>query len=115
MLNTGLLAPGLATEKRLPDAPGEAHLIAEILAGNQAAFPALVQPYLRLFTSGIHRILLDDPETQQALAQALLGIRSGLHNGRGNHSFLAWAYRLCLDEALLRRRSRAWARASRNA
>ncbi len=114
MLNTGLLDPGPATEIRLPDAPGEAHLIAEILAGNQAAFPALVQPYLRLFTSGIHRILLDDPQTQQVLAQALIAIRSRLPHGQGKPSFPTWSYRICLEEALSRRRSRAWARTSRN-
>ncbi len=127
MLNTGLLDPGVATENRLPNSldevssarpkqkvTPEAHLIAEILAGNQDAFPALVQPYLRLFTSGIHRILLDDLQTQQALTQALLAIRSGLPSGRGKPSFPAWAYRICLEEALVQRRSRAWARTSRN-
>jgi RNA polymerase sigma-70 factor, ECF subfamily len=86
--------------------PNEACLIEKILAGDSAAFAALVQPYLPLFTFGIHRILQDDHDTQEALQEALLSIHSGLRELNLMTPFPTWAYRVCLNEALSLRRSR---------
>jgi hypothetical protein len=107
-------------EKPLVDAPHEgaqflipkfdpsddAQLIATIRAGDQEAFTDLVRPYLTLFTVGIQRILQNEPDTQIALQGALLSIRTELHLLKAGTRFSTWAYRICLNEALMLRRSR---------
>jgi RNA polymerase sigma-70 factor (ECF subfamily) len=87
------------------DRSEEARLIAQCLAGNSGAFAVLVRPHLTLFTSGIQRILQNQHETQDALQEALLSIHAGLHLFPARDRFPTWAYRICLNEALLRRRS----------
>jgi hypothetical protein len=89
-----------------PSVLKELVLIRESIAGDRNAFAALVQPYLPLFRSGIQRVLQDDQDTQDALDASLQIIRARLSNCAGNSKFATWAYRICLDEALLRRRSR---------
>lgn len=84
----------------------EPYLIAETLGGNNEAFDALVRPRLGLFTHGIHRILQDACDTQDALREALLHIRSELSRFQGRMTFSTWAYRICLNQALSLRRTR---------
>jgi RNA polymerase sigma-70 factor (ECF subfamily) len=88
--------------ERLP----EADLIARSIAGDGEAFGALVEPYLGLFSAGIQRILQDPLDTQDALQEALLSIYTALHRFQGKSKFSTWAYRVCLNEALMLRRSR---------
>ena len=88
------------------DPSNEASLIAGILAGDTTAFATLVQPHLHLFTTVIHRILQDDRDTQEALQESLLSMHAELHRFSGDCKFTAWAYRLCLNEALMLRRTR---------
>lgn len=85
---------------------GASSLAARAMAGDDEAFAALVRPHLNLFTSGIHRILQDAQDTQEALQEALLDIHAELGRFHGKSSFCAWAYHICLDEALRVRRSR---------
>jgi RNA polymerase sigma-70 factor (ECF subfamily) len=59
-----------------------------------------------LFTAGIHRILQDPLDTQDALQEALLSIHTELYRFLGQSKFSTWAYRICLNEALMLRRSR---------
>ena len=82
------------------------HLILASLSGNADAFTDLVQPHLHRFRSGIQRILQDDHDCQEALQAGLLAIHSELHACHGRTSFPSWAYRLCLEQALLLRRAR---------
>lgn len=88
--------------ERLP----ESDLIARSIAGDGEAFGALVQPYLGLFSAGIQRILQDQLDTQDALQEALLSIFTELHRFQGKSKFSTWGYRVCLNEALMLRRSR---------
>ena len=88
--------------ERLP----EADLIARSIAGDGEAFGALVEPYLGLFSAGIQRILQDPLDTQDALQEALLSIYTALNRFQGKSKFSTWAYRVCLNEALMLRRSR---------
>ena len=81
-------------------------LIEQALAGDGAAFAALVQPHLRLFTAGIQRILLNVQDTQDTLEKALWNIRTALPGLAESRQFPVWAYRICLNQALSRRRSR---------
>lgn len=95
--------------------PAEEHrLIMETLSGREPAFAALVKPYLSLFTRGIQRILQDPQETRDTLQEALLRIHSELQGVQAKVKFRAWAYRLCLDEALLKRRANARRRDERS-
>jgi len=88
------------------DQAAEAELIAIALKGDGEAFSELVKPYLGLFSAGIHRILQDPVDTQDALQEALLSIHTELHRFLGKSKFSTWAYRICLNEALMLRRSR---------
>ena len=85
----------------------EAELIARALKGDGEAFSDLVKPYLGLFTAGIHRILQDPQDTQDALQEALLSLHTELHRFQGKSKFSTWAYRVCLNEALMLRLSRS--------
>ncbi len=89
-------------KERLP----ETELIARSIAGDGEAFGALVEPYLGLFSAGIQRILQDTLDTQDALQEALLSIFTELHRFQGKSKFSTWGYRICLNEALMLRRSR---------
>jgi RNA polymerase sigma-70 factor, ECF subfamily len=84
----------------------ESELIAKALKGEGEAFSDLVKPYLGLFTAGIHRILQDPLDTQDALQEALLSLHTELYRFQGKSKFSTWAYRVCLNEALMLRRSR---------
>ncbi len=84
----------------------EAELITKAIQGDGEAFSALVKPYLGLFAAGIHRILQDPLDTQDALQEALLSIHTELYRFLGKSKFSTWAYRVCLNEALMLRRSR---------
>jgi len=88
--------------ERLP----ETELITRSIAGDGEAFGALVEPYLGLFSAGIQRILQDTLDTQDALQEALLSIFTELHRFQGKSKFSTWGYRVCLNEALMLRRSR---------
>ena len=58
------------------DASHESQLIAKALQGDGDAFGTLVEPYLGLFYAGIHRILQDPQDAQDALQEALLSIHT---------------------------------------
>jgi RNA polymerase sigma-70 factor (ECF subfamily) len=87
-------------------APLENELLEKAQAGDGDAFSSLVSPYLGLFYAGIHRILQDTLDTQDALQEALLSIHSELSRFQGKSKFSTWAYRVCINEALMLRRSR---------
>ena len=84
----------------------ESDLFAGTRLGDSDAFARLVRPYLKLFTLGIHRVLQDDFDTQQALRKALYSIHMELQR-TGSSRFPTWAYRICLNEALMLRHFRA--------
>lgn len=84
----------------------ESKLIALAQEGDGDAFSTLVGPYLGLFYAGIHRILQDTLDAQDALQEALMSIHSELPRFQGKSKFSTWAYRICINEALMLRRSR---------
>jgi RNA polymerase sigma-70 factor (ECF subfamily) len=88
-------------------APEEVQLIEAARNGDDGAFERLVRPSLGLFYAGIHRILADPHDAQDALQEALLSIFGALPTFQGVSRFSTWAYRICINEALMLRRSRA--------
>jgi RNA polymerase sigma-70 factor, ECF subfamily len=86
--------------------PLESQLIINAQEGDGEAFSVLVRPYLGLFYAGIHRILQDTLDAQDALQEALISIHTELSRFQGKSKFSTWAYRICINEALMLRRSR---------
>jgi len=88
------------------DSPTETELIQRATAGDSEAFGALVQPHLSLFHNGIHRILGNTADSQDALQDALMSIHRDLPRFEGRSRFSSWGYKICLNAALMVRRSR---------
>lgn len=86
--------------------PTEPDLIRRAAEGDSDAFGALVQPHLSLFHNGIHRILGNTADTQDALQDALMSIHRDLPKFEGRSRFSSWGYKVCLNAALMVRRSR---------
>jgi RNA polymerase sigma-70 factor (ECF subfamily) len=84
----------------------ETDLIQRAAEGDSDAFGALVQPHLALFHNGIHRILGNTADTQDALQDALMSIHRDLPRFEGRSRFSSWGYKVCLNAALMARRSR---------
>jgi RNA polymerase sigma-70 factor (ECF subfamily) len=87
-------------------APSETDLIQSAMNGDSEAFGALIQPHLALFHNGIHRILGNTADTQDALQDALMSIHRDLSRFEGRSRFSSWGYKVCLNAALMVRRSR---------
>ena len=85
----------------------EAELITQAAAGDSDAFGALVAPHLGLFFNGILRILGNRADAQDALQEALLGIFEDLPGFQGRSRFSSWAYKVCINAALMFRRGNA--------
>lgn len=84
----------------------ESELVARATAGDPEAYRELVEPHLSMFQAAIFRILRDPTDTQDVLQEALLALFRRLKQFQGNSKFSTWAYRVCINEALMFRRSR---------
>jgi len=84
----------------------ETELVQRAARGDSDAFGALVQPHLSLFHNGIHRILGNVADTQDALQDALMSMHRDLPRFEGRSRFSSWGYKICLNAALMARRSR---------
>ncbi|HLP31723.1 MAG TPA: sigma-70 family RNA polymerase sigma factor, partial [Geothrix sp.] len=86
--------------------PGETDLIQASIGGDSAAFEALVRPHLGMLFRVIERILGNEAESQDALQDALLTLHRELPGFQGASKFSTWAYRICVNQALMARRKR---------
>lgn len=84
----------------------ETELLQRARSGDGEAFGLLVEPFIGMFYGGILRILGEPSDAQDALQEALLAIHSELHRFEGKSKFSTWAYRVCVNEALMFRRSK---------
>lgn len=84
----------------------ESVLLDQARGGDPDAFRALVEPHLGMFQAVIQRILLDTLDSQDALQEALLTMHQELARFEGKSRFSTWGYRICVNEALMLRRSR---------
>jgi RNA polymerase sigma-70 factor (ECF subfamily) len=88
------------------NAGAEASLLEQARGGDPEAFRTLVEPHLGMFQAVIQRILMDLFDTQDALQEALLTMHTELARFEGKSKFSTWGYRICVNEALMLRRSR---------
>lgn len=84
----------------------DADLVAAAARGDADAFEALVRPHLGMFFRVIDRILGNEAESQDALQDALLTLHRELPGFQGASKFSTWAYRICVNQALMARRKR---------
>ena len=84
----------------------EAALVKAAAAGDPEAFETLVRPHLGMLFRVIDRILGNEAESQDALQDALLTILRELPGFQGASKFSTWAYRICVNQALMARRKR---------
>lgn len=84
----------------------EQALLDRARAGDGDAFEQLVEPSMGMFYGGVLRILGEPADAQDALQEALLTIHTELHRFEGKSKFSTWAYRVCMNEALMFRRSK---------
>jgi len=91
-----------------PKGPGDAEaiLVQAAATGDSAAFEALVRPHLGMLFRVIDRILGNEAESQDALQDALLTLHRELPGFLGASRFSTWAYRICVNQALMARRKR---------
>ena len=85
----------------------EDQLIKRAGTGDSEAFGSLVAPHLGLFFNGILRILGNRSDAQDALQDGLLSIFQDLPTFQGRSRFSSWAYKICVNAALMFRRSHA--------
>ena len=90
----------------VPFAGPEADLVRAASAGDPDAFEALVRPHLGMLFRVIDRILGNEAESQDALQDALLTLHRELPGFHGASKFSTWAYRICVNQALMARRKR---------
>jgi RNA polymerase sigma-70 factor, ECF subfamily len=88
------------------DPHSEAAALDRARAGDPDAFRMLVEPHLALFHNAIKRILGNVADTQDALQDALIGMHRDLPRFEGRGRFSTWAYPICVNAALMVRRSR---------
>lgn len=87
-------------------APSEAALVQAAAGGDPEAFETLVRPHLGMLFRVVDRILGNEAESQDALQDALLTILRELPGFQGASKFSTWAYRICVNQALMARRKR---------
>jgi RNA polymerase sigma-70 factor (ECF subfamily) len=85
----------------------EDQLIEQAASGDSDAFGALVSPHLGLFFHGILRILGNRADAQDALQDALVAIFRDLPGFQRRSRFSSWGYSVCINAALMFRRSHA--------
>ncbi len=88
------------------DVRPEAFLVLAAVQGDPEAFEALVRPHLGMLFRVIDRILGNEAESQDALQDALLTLHRELPGFLGASKFSTWAYRICVNQALMARRKR---------
>ncbi len=106
--------PAILGSDNFPNAPmaftkpptKEQELVAAASGGDEQAFAALVEPSMGMLHSVVLRILGDPSDAQDALQEALLSIHLDLWKFEGKSKFSTWAYRICVNQALMILRSR---------
>ena len=86
--------------------PSQEALIALAAQGDSDAFGLLVGPHLGLFANGIRRILGNAADTQDTLQNALLAMYQDLPAFQARSRFSSWAYKICINAALMFRRAK---------
>lgn len=88
--------------------PTDAELVARILAGDERALEALMRTHNRKLFRTARAILRDDAEAQDVVQEAYLRAYRALPGFRGDARLSTWLVRITVNEALMRRRRRAF-------
>ena len=84
----------------------DAALLAQLRAGDDAAFGALVRRESGKLLAVARRILRSDEEAQDAVQDALLSAFQNLERFEGNARLSTWLHRITVNAALMRLRSK---------
>jgi len=87
----------------------DAEAIAQVIAGDQAAFQILVRRYNQRMFRAARAITHTDVDAEDVLQQAWLCVYKNLAQFRGDASFATWATRIAVNEAIALTRKRPMA------
>lgn len=91
-------APGGATN--------EADLVRRCVAGERAAFEQFYQEHRRLVAANLYRVLGDRSELDDLVQEVFVIAFRGMERFRGDARLSTWLYRICVNVALGRLRSK---------
>jgi RNA polymerase sigma-70 factor (ECF subfamily) len=86
---------------------GEADLIGRCLAGERAAFERLYRDHRRQVAANLYRVLGERAELEDLVQEVFVIAFRGLERFRGDAKLSTWLYRIAVNVALGRLRSRA--------
>jgi len=93
-------------EDRLTPAEEDRRLINRFLEGDEEAFEQLMKRYRARVTRMVGRIAGDRHEAEEILQEVFLTVYRKLSQFEGKSSFSTWLYRVAVNAALMRIRSR---------
>ncbi len=88
----------------VPVNPDEDFLIAECLAGDPAAFGALVTRYQDRLYHSVYRLLHNHEDAHDVVQDAFLSAYESLSSFHGNARFFTWLYRIAFNTAITMKR-----------
>lgn len=96
--------PSVSTSTTAGAAPDDATVVAQVLAGDVAAFEALVRRHNRSVFRAARAILGSDHEAEDAMQEAYVSAFTHLRDFGGRSRFSTWLIRIAVFEALGRKR-----------
>lgn len=84
----------------------DADLVATVLAGDHAAFEALVRRYNQRMYRAARAVTRSDIDAEDVLQQAWMNVFKNLSQFRGDASFATWVTRIAVHEAIAVNRKR---------
>ena len=82
----------------------EAAIVAELKAGSEEAYAALIGEYHHSIYSLIHRVVSDPADAADTTQEVFLKVFRGMKHFHGESSLKTWIYRIAIHEASNRRR-----------
>lgn len=82
----------------------EAAIVAELKAGSEDAYAALIGEYHHPIYSLIHRVVSDPADAADTTQEVFLKVFRGIKHFHGESSLKTWIYRIAIHEASNRRR-----------
>jgi len=95
---------GTGTETRVPD---EADLVSRCRAGEKGAFDQLYRDHRRAVAANLYRVLGDRNELDDLVQEVFVIAFRGLDRFRGDAKLSTWLYRICVNVALGRLRTKS--------
>ncbi len=86
---------------------GEADLVRRCLAGDRSAFEQFYRDHRRLVAGNLYRVLGDRSELDDLVQEVFVIAFRGMERFRGDAKLSTWLYRICVNVALGRLRSKS--------